>query len=199
MIAGSTDSTINPQKGGIEVFAPTHIQDHDPIGDQAAAMVRRTTQQHIQPEAIKSRFITNLPFTNNPDIGTADPLFNEPVLVASGSAYRNQWWTRSVTVNSQQVFGIPLISVYVTPTAITYDSLQQPFGPDPDEQGDKWPNVAYHMGTFPVTIWHDQFYSGQFQLYTHYAVYNNSGADAYIVTSMRMRMLMNSGVSSVTS
>lgn len=184
MINSSKDLTVNPQKGGLEVIVPTHITDQDPIADQST---RRTTQQRIQPAAVKSRFITNLPFTNNPDINTADPLFSDPVLVANGTSYTHQWWTHSPA--GQQVFGIPFTSLYISTTPTPFDSLTF---------ANKWPNATYHMGNFPVLIWNDQYWSDKLYIYTYYTMYNNSGDDVYVISTMRMRMLMDSGNTSVT-
>ncbi len=188
MIESANDSVYTSK--GVQVVSPQHIHDNDPIGDGFA----RATQQRVQPVAVKQQFVV-LQYTNNPDLDTAEPLW-----VVKGmpddSTLLVTW--QSYSPVGKQLFGFPTTSLYAKPTAASTfeDFSADTLWPFYDPTGGSI--SPFDMKLFPVSTWVDQASSNGNDIVTRVAIYNGTGAPAWVCSTMRMRLLLNTDNSSIT-
>lgn len=191
MITDATDATLNPNsKGNIEVITIDHLINVDPIAAANAAAGSRTAQQHIIPSAVKNRFI-NYSIVNNPD-PSAQPI-SQVFQVPNGNSFYVIWSTEpdpSPGNLNNQLFGMPLTSIFVTNNPSTHLS--------DFVDGNHYPNSFYNASNFAYSSWIDENDQNNINIRTFQQVYNNSGATAYVAFVIRMRLLLGAANSAST-
>lgn len=140
----------------------------------------RVNQQQVQPNAVKSRLLTETIITANP---VSDALGSGIRLSATLDALQTADF--DFYVNNEAgltLFGSPDVAVYIG--SISSDNL--------------WPSNGYGMVTLPVSVFNNWGLTDNRNVVTSVFVGNNSGSIVTVFVVLRWRLILNQSLGNAT-
>ncbi len=189
----TTDITPKAETAFSNILIPTTfdvITNNDPIADLAGATSSRVTQQRIIPLGVKQRNIQiqllNSPAADVRPFNTADIFGGSLGPIANNSSLTVTWSTGSPS--GQEILAISQMSLYFYPTSLpSYDAYAA--------KTTAWPNTSYSMRNIFCSFWQDEAkldtQGNANGLFSSSSCYNWSGADVYVMATIRIRILAN--------